>query len=83
MSARTRGPRGWTVVKDVVSFLASWGLIYQQVLIGPVDGRVLALAGALLGVPGLSVVLPRLLAAIGSAGTTGSDSESQREDSRS
>jgi hypothetical protein len=70
-------------VKDLVSFVLSWGIIYQQVLIGPVDGRVLALAGALLGVPGLSVVLPRLLAAIGSAGTTGPGSGSAESDSPS
>jgi hypothetical protein len=80
VSARSRGPRVLTVVKDVLSFLFAWGLIYQQVLLvppGQADGRVLTLAGALLGVPGLSVLLPRLLAGLAGAsgGMTGSDSE--------
>lgn len=68
-------------MKDVASFLFAWGLIYQQVLLvppGQADGRVLTLAGALLGVPGLSVLLPRILAGLAAAGTssgtTGPDS---------
>lgn len=78
MSARSRGPRVLTVVKDASTFVLAWGLIYQQVLIGPVNGAVLTLAGALLGVPGLSVLLPRLLEGLArgdSTGTTGPESE--------
>ena len=70
------------MLKDVASFLFAWGLIYQQVLLvppGQADGRVLTLAGALLGVPGLSVLLPRILAGLAAAGNssgmTGQDSE--------
>lgn len=65
------------------SFLASWAIIFQQVLVGPVDGRVLALAGALLGIPGLGALWPRILLALSSTGTTSSDSESAESDSRS
>lgn len=83
MSARARGPRLLTVVKDLSTFVLAWGLIYQQVLIGPVNGAVLALAGGLLGVPGLSVVLPRIMAGLGSTGTTGPGSEPAASESSS
>lgn len=83
MSARSRGPGRWTVAKDVLSFVLAWGIIYQQVLIGPIDGRILTLAGALLGVPGLSAVLPRILVALSSVGTTSSGSPRADSDSRS
>jgi len=72
------------VIKDVTSFFLAWGIIYWQVLIGPADGRILALAGALLGVPGLSVLLPRILAAAAaSPGMTSSGSEQVESESRS
>lgn len=73
-----------------MTFIAAWGLIYQQVLLvppGQADGRVLALAGTLLGVPGLSVVLPRLLAVLSSddtpdsTGTTGPGSVPAQQES--
>lgn len=82
MSARSRGPRGWTVAKDVLSFLGAWGIIYQQVLIGPVDNRFLALAAVLLGIPGASPLLARVLGAV-STSTTSSDSVSAPPASRS
>jgi hypothetical protein len=72
------------VVKDVLSFFGAWGIVYQQVLVGPVDNRLLALALILLGVPGASAVLPRLLGVVGvSTSTTSPGSGSRSSDSRS
>lgn len=82
MSTRSRGPRVVAVIKDVTSFFLAWGIVYQQVLIGPVDVRLLGLAAILLGVPGVSAVLPRLLG-VASPSTTSSESESPSGASRS
>jgi hypothetical protein len=72
------------VAKDIVSFFLAWGIVYQQVLAGPVDNRLLGLAAVLLGVPGVSAILPRLLGvAASSTSTTSSDSESASSGSRS
>jgi hypothetical protein len=84
VSTRSRGLRFVAVAKDVLSFCLAWGIIYQQVLIGPADNRFLALAAIFLGVPGASAVLPRLLGAVGaSTSTTSPDSASASSDSRS
>jgi hypothetical protein len=65
-----------------VSFFLAWGIIYQQVLIGPADNRFLALAAVLLGIPGASPLLARVLGTA-STPTTSSGSESAPSDSRS
>lgn len=47
-------PGGWTLLRDVLSFLLGWGLIGYEVLSqDPIREPVLLLAGAVVGVPGL------------------------------
>jgi hypothetical protein len=49
-------PGGWTLLRDVLSFLLGWGLIGYEVLSqDPIREPVLLLAGAVVGVPGLAL----------------------------
>lgn len=81
MSARSRGPGRWTLVRDIMSFTLGWALIFQQALFidpGKVNSAFLWLAAALLGVPGASEVVARFR-----AGTGGAASSRRPPDSRS
>jgi hypothetical protein len=49
-------PGGWTLLRDVLSFVLGWGLIgYEVLLQDPIREPVLLLAGAVVGVPGLAL----------------------------
>lgn len=59
---RGHGPDRRTVVKDLVSFMSAWALIWFLALYGvdgPISWGLLGVAGALLGVPGAGEILNR------------------------
>lgn len=78
---RARGPDRRTVIKDTVSFMLAWALIWFLALYGvdgPIAWGLLGLAGTLLGIP----VAGGIMAKAGdTTGTDGSDLPSPSVDS--
>lgn len=71
---RRSGPDRRTVVKDSLSFTLAWALVWFLAVYGvdgPMAWGLLALAGTLLGVPGMGEILNRVR-----TGTDGSGSDS-------
>lgn len=73
---RTRRPSTLTVIKDVVSYLGGWGLIFHQALVVPPQDfnlTLVLLGGTLVGIPGVGQLL--------ALRTGGSPSQDPPEDS--
>jgi hypothetical protein len=86
VSARTRGPRWWTVLRDISTFGLGWGLIYQQALfVDPtkVNPQFLWVAATLISSPVGAEALTRLRALFGGTRGSGSDSSSRASSSSS
>jgi len=72
---RRRGPGGWVVIRDLGTFVLSWGIIYLQALSDrePSWGLLL-LVGALLGVPGAAEIWRRVAGDESGSGSPSSSS---------
>lgn len=60
-SAERQLPGAWTWLRDVLSFLGGWTLIFLEVQRPEIRDSVLAFGGAVIGVPGLAVGFTRAL----------------------
>ena len=74
MSAQQQRPAWWRVLTDFVALTFPWVLIFKQAGIGfapptEVSEPILWLAGAMLGVPGVSEVLARRFSGTGTDGS--------------
>lgn len=54
-SKAPRLPGPWVLVRDILSFLGGWTLIFMEVSRPEIRESVLVLAGSVIGVPGLAV----------------------------
>jgi hypothetical protein len=78
-----RLPGGWTLTRDILSFLGGWALIFQQAAFvepSQVNEAFLVLGGSLVGVPGLALGASSVLDAIRSRAGTGGVSDSPPSD---
>lgn len=71
-----RLPGVWTLVRDFLSFLGGWALIFSEVQRAEVRESVLLFAGTVIGIPGLAVGFTSVVDAISQrrAGTPDSPS---------
>lgn len=83
-SKQARLPGPWVLLRDILSFLGGWALIFQEVARPEIRESVLLLAGSIIGVPGIAVGATSIAEALKRRnGTDGSQSPPQREVSSS
>ena len=70
--ASSQLPGVWTLIRDILSFVGGWAVIFMEVSRPEIRESVLVLAGSIVGIPGLAVGGQAIAAAIRRNGTGGS-----------